>query len=94
MIKDEYYSRDVSVKEIAVYQSYDLDFWNVWGSGNEGRIKSDGARYFYLVISSFVKEFPLYASPKRRQEASSGSVASCCLLPVASIIVTSIFAMS
>jgi RHS repeat-associated protein len=47
-IKDEYYSRDVSGKEIAVYQSSELDFWNVWGSGNEGRIKSNGSRYYYL----------------------------------------------
>ena len=40
--KDEYYSRDASGKEIAVYQSYTLDYWNVWGTGNEGRIKSTG----------------------------------------------------
>jgi len=48
MMKDEYYSRDVSGKEIAVYQSYALDYWNVWGSNNEGRIKSTGMKYFYL----------------------------------------------
>jgi len=46
--KDEYYSRDASGKEIAVYQSYNLDYWNVWGAGNEGRIKSTGMKYFYL----------------------------------------------
>ncbi|MCX6157377.1 MAG: RHS repeat-associated core domain-containing protein [Ignavibacteriae bacterium] len=46
--KDEYYSRDASGKEIAVYQSYNLDYWNVWGTGNEGRIKSTGMKYFYL----------------------------------------------
>jgi len=46
--KDEYYSRDASGKEIAVYQSYTLDYWNVWGTGNEGRIKSTGMKYFYL----------------------------------------------
>ncbi|MCX6158453.1 MAG: RHS repeat-associated core domain-containing protein, partial [Ignavibacteriae bacterium] len=46
--KDEYYSRDASGKEIAVYQSYALDYWNVWGSGNEGRIKPTGMKYFYL----------------------------------------------
>ncbi|MCX6157374.1 MAG: RHS repeat-associated core domain-containing protein, partial [Ignavibacteriae bacterium] len=46
--KDEYYSRDASGKEIAVYQSYTLDYWNVWGSNNEGRIKSTGMKYFYL----------------------------------------------
>jgi RHS repeat-associated protein len=48
IIKDEYYSRDASGKEIAVYQSYNLDYWNVWGTGNEGRIKSTGMKYFYL----------------------------------------------
>ena len=46
--KDEYYSRDASGKEIAVYQSYALDYWNVWGTGTEGRIKSTGMKYFYL----------------------------------------------
>jgi RHS repeat-associated protein len=47
-MKDEYYSRDASGKEIAVYQSSALDYWNVWGTGNEGRIKSTGMKYFYL----------------------------------------------
>ena len=46
--KDEYYSRDASGKEIAVYQSYTLDYWNVWGRFVEdprrrkGRIKPKG----------------------------------------------------
>ena len=45
---DEYYVRDAQGKEIAIYQGYNLDFWNVWGMGNEGRIKSTGTNYFYL----------------------------------------------
>ena len=46
--KDEYYVRDAHGKEIAIYQGYELDFWNVFGMGNEGRIKSTGTNYFYL----------------------------------------------
>ncbi len=50
IIVDDYYSRDVSGKEIAVYSSYTLQYWNVW-SGNEitGRINYAGnSKYYYL----------------------------------------------
>ena len=47
---DEYYVRDAQGKEIAIYQGYNLDFWNVWGMGNEGRIKSKGISYFYHIL--------------------------------------------
>jgi RHS repeat-associated protein len=48
IIVNEYYIRDVSGKEIAIYQNDTLKFWNVWGLGNEGRINSDGTRYYYI----------------------------------------------
>ncbi len=51
IILDDYYSREVSGKEIAIYSSYTLQYWNVW-SGNEivGRVSpSEGEpRYYYL----------------------------------------------
>jgi RHS repeat-associated protein len=48
IIVNEYYIRDVSGKEIAIYQNDTLKFWNVWGLGNEGRITADGIRYYYI----------------------------------------------
>lgn len=48
IIANEYYIRDVSGKEIAIYEDTDLEFWNVWGLGNEGRITPDGTRYYYI----------------------------------------------
>ena len=50
IVVDDYYSRDVSGKEIGVYSSYTLQYWNVW-SGNEitGRINyENNSRYYYL----------------------------------------------
>ena len=50
IVVDDYYSRDVSGKEIGVYSSYTLQYWNVW-SGNEitGRINYAGnSKYYYL----------------------------------------------
>ena len=48
IIVNEYYIRDVSGKEIGIYQNDTLKFWNVWGNGNEGRITPDGIRYYYI----------------------------------------------
>ena len=48
IIVNEYYIRDVSGKEIGIYQNDTLKFWNVWGLGNEGRITADGTRYYYI----------------------------------------------
>jgi RHS repeat-associated protein len=48
IIVNEYYIRDLSGKEIAIYQNDTLKFWNVWGLGNEGRITSEGTRYYYI----------------------------------------------
>jgi len=47
-IVDEYYIRDVSGKEIAVYHSYNLDHWNVWGTDNVGKINANGDKFFYI----------------------------------------------
>ncbi len=48
IIVNEYYIRDLSGKEIAIYQNDTLKFWNVWGLGNEGRITAEGIRYYYI----------------------------------------------
>ena len=45
---DEYYSRDISGKEIAIYHSNDLFQWNVWGTDNVGKIDAVGEKFFYL----------------------------------------------
>ena len=51
IILDDYYLREVSGKEIAIYSSYTLQYWNVW-SGNEivGRINNNenADRNYYL----------------------------------------------
>jgi RHS repeat-associated protein len=47
-ITDEYYVRDVSGKEMAIYQGTTLDFWNIWGMDNIGKINANGSRFFYL----------------------------------------------
>lgn len=51
IILDDYYLRDASGKEIAIYSSYTLQYWNVW-SGNEivGRINNteNADRNYYL----------------------------------------------
>lgn len=31
-----------------MYESYNLNFWNVWGTDNVGKIKADGSKFFYL----------------------------------------------
>lgn len=47
-VVDEYYVRDVSGKEIAVYHSNDLDHWNVCGTDNVGKINANGDKFFYI----------------------------------------------
>jgi RHS repeat-associated protein len=47
-ITDEYYARDASGKEMAIYQGTTLDFWNMWGLDNFGKINANGSRFFYL----------------------------------------------
>jgi RHS repeat-associated protein len=48
LVGDEYYSRDISGKEIAIYHSNDLYQWNVWGTDNVGKITATGDKFFYL----------------------------------------------
>jgi len=50
LFKDEIYVRDVSGKEIAVYENSNLSYYNIWGSGLEGKIKKDekgNTKYYY-----------------------------------------------
>jgi len=51
ILKDDYYSREVSGKEIAIYSSYTIQYWNVWSGGEiTGRINftENEARFYYL----------------------------------------------
>jgi RHS repeat-associated protein len=43
-----YYVRDAGGKEIAVYNSNNIEQWNIYGLDNVGKINSDNKRYFYL----------------------------------------------
>jgi RHS repeat-associated protein len=47
-VSDEYYVRDISGKEIAIYSSTNLQFWNIWGLDNVGKINSDTTKNYYL----------------------------------------------
>jgi RHS repeat-associated protein len=47
-VSDEFYVRDVSGKEVAVYSSSNLQFWNIWGLDNVGKINADTTRNYYL----------------------------------------------
>ena len=44
----EYYIRDVSGKEIALYSGSSLTQWNIWGLDNVGKINADTTRNYYL----------------------------------------------
>jgi len=45
---DEFYIRDVSGKEIAIYSGSSLTQWNIWGLDNVGKINADTTRNYYL----------------------------------------------
>jgi len=45
---DVIYSRDVTGKELAIYESDSLLQWNIWGLDNVGKIDAGGLKYFYL----------------------------------------------
>ena len=45
---NEFYVRDVSGKEIAIYSSSSLTQWNIWGLDNVGKINADTTRNYYL----------------------------------------------
>ena len=44
----EYYVRDVSGMEIAIYSGSSLTQWNIWGLDNLGKINADTTRNYYL----------------------------------------------
>ena len=48
MTENTYYVRDISGKEIAIYSGNTLDFWNIWGLDNVGKINADTTRNYYL----------------------------------------------
>jgi hypothetical protein len=45
---DEFYVRDLSGKELAIYSDTTLSQWNVFGLDNVGKINSDNKRYYYM----------------------------------------------
>jgi len=47
-VSDEFYVRDVSGKEIAIYSGNSLTQWNIWRLDNVGKINSDTTRNYYL----------------------------------------------
>jgi RHS repeat-associated protein len=47
-VLDEFYVRDISGKEIAIYSSSSLTQWNIWGLDNVGKINADTTKYYYL----------------------------------------------
>ena len=47
-VSDEFYVRDVSGKEIAIYSGSSLVQWNIWGLDNVGKINADTTRNYYL----------------------------------------------
>lgn len=47
-VLDEFYVRDISGKEVAIYSSSSLTQWNIWGLDNVGKINADTTKYYYL----------------------------------------------
>ncbi|HRE40807.1 MAG TPA: RHS repeat-associated core domain-containing protein [Ignavibacteria bacterium] len=47
-ITDLYYIRDATGKEIAIYNSYDIKQWNLFGFENEGYLNPDGEERIYI----------------------------------------------
>ncbi|HEY3251805.1 MAG TPA: hypothetical protein VGK25_11890 [Ignavibacteria bacterium] len=45
---DEFYLRDLSGKEIAIYNSSALQQWHFYGLDMAGHMKSDTTKYYYL----------------------------------------------
>ena len=47
--KTEFYVRNISGAEVATYNAAQaVQFWNIWGSDNVGRIKGNGDKEFYI----------------------------------------------
>jgi hypothetical protein len=47
-VDDEFYVRDVSGKEMAIYNGSNLLQWNLWGLDNFGKIDANNQKFFYL----------------------------------------------
>ncbi|CAN5641437.1 hypothetical protein BH10BAC5_BH10BAC5_01650 [soil metagenome] len=45
---NDFYIRNTSGAEVAVYNSTAIQFWNIWGIDNVGRINADTTKQFYL----------------------------------------------
>ncbi|CAN5658951.1 hypothetical protein BH10BAC5_BH10BAC5_24990 [soil metagenome] len=48
LITNDFYIRNTSGAEVAVYNSTAIQFWNIWAKDNVGRINSDSTKQFYL----------------------------------------------
>jgi len=48
LLSDIIYSRDVSEKELAIYENESIKQWNIWGTDNAGFINANGDKRFYL----------------------------------------------
>jgi RHS repeat-associated protein len=48
LVTDEFCVRDAAGKEIANYSDGSLNFWNIYGNDNVGRINADTTKQFYL----------------------------------------------
>jgi len=48
LVSDIIYSRDVSGRELAIYNNTNLIQWNVYGLDNIGKINSNESKYYYL----------------------------------------------
>jgi len=48
LLSDIIYSRDVSGKEMAIYENESIKQWNIWGTDNAGFINANGDKRFYL----------------------------------------------
>lgn len=48
LVTNEFYVRDVSGKEIAIYNGSSLTQWNVWGLDNIGKINADTTKNYYI----------------------------------------------
>lgn len=46
--RDEYYVRDMSGREVAIYYGSTLQQWNLFGFDQIGHMKADTSKYFYL----------------------------------------------
>ncbi|CAN5658842.1 hypothetical protein BH10BAC5_BH10BAC5_24970 [soil metagenome] len=47
-LTNDFYLRNTSGAEVAVYNSTAIQFWNIWGIDNVGRINADTTKQFYL----------------------------------------------